>query len=164
MSDKIISQRRAKPGGETGANGEFYEGGKFIATTDHAKSSKTTRRGTGRQEIEPYKWEVPPEAGMIPLFGRGGVFVCKLADGKLGLNPDISEHTWLYYHDQEPLLVEKTKARFQQLADRYNAGERWCWPESHPRAAMTDKEDAGHNISDPDTRDEPGSEPDSFSP
>lgn len=32
-------QRRARKGGEFGANGEWYEGGKFIATTDARKSS-----------------------------------------------------------------------------------------------------------------------------
>lgn len=37
-------QRRAKAGGEFGANGEWYEGGKFIATTDHVK-------------LPPVKWE-----------------------------------------------------------------------------------------------------------
>jgi hypothetical protein len=34
-----IGQKRARKGGEFGANGEFYEGGKFIATKDNAKSA-----------------------------------------------------------------------------------------------------------------------------
>ncbi len=41
-------QRRAKVGGEIGANGEFYEGGKFIATKDNPKSA-------------PVKFEASPE-------------------------------------------------------------------------------------------------------
>ncbi len=32
-------QRRAAAGGEVGANGEWYRGGAFIATTDHPKSA-----------------------------------------------------------------------------------------------------------------------------
>ena len=32
-------QRRAQAGGEIGANGEWYEGGKFIATRDNPKRS-----------------------------------------------------------------------------------------------------------------------------
>lgn len=127
-------QPRAKPGGEIGANGEWYEGGKFIATTDHAKSAGKGRKATGRQEIEPYKWEVPPEPGMRSIWRALSVFGCKLPDGRLGLNPSISDHTWRYYHGDDPVLVEKAKAHFQTLADRFNAGERWFKdsPEDRP--------------------------------
>lgn len=34
-----MDQKRAAVGGELGANGEWYEGGKFIATKDNPKSS-----------------------------------------------------------------------------------------------------------------------------
>lgn len=37
-------QKRAAVGGEFGANGEWYEGGKFIATRDNAKQSPPPRR------------------------------------------------------------------------------------------------------------------------
>lgn len=33
-----LGQKRAKAGGELGANGEWYEGGKFIATKDRPKA------------------------------------------------------------------------------------------------------------------------------
>lgn len=120
-------QSRAKPGGEIGANGEWYEGGKFIATTDHAKSVGKGHKATGRQEIEPYKWDVPPEPGMRSIWQAmsPGVFTGKSLDGRMGLNPHISEHTWLYFNDNDPALVEKAKARYQALVDRFNAGERW---------------------------------------
>lgn len=39
MDSKDDGQRRARKGGELGANGEWYEGGKFIATTEAAKSA-----------------------------------------------------------------------------------------------------------------------------
>lgn len=39
-----IGQRRARAGGELGANGEWYEGGKFIATQeDRPKTAPATR-------------------------------------------------------------------------------------------------------------------------
>lgn len=38
------TQRRAVVGGEFGANGEWYEGGKFIATNDHPKSAPVDAR------------------------------------------------------------------------------------------------------------------------
>lgn len=37
-------QKRAKSGGEIGPNGEWYPGGAFIATTDHAKSVRFESR------------------------------------------------------------------------------------------------------------------------
>ena len=43
MTTTNDGQRRAAAGGERGANGEWYEGGKFIATKDNAKSSGAKR-------------------------------------------------------------------------------------------------------------------------
>lgn len=128
----MTTQRRAKAGGEKGANGAWYEGGKFIATTDHEKSSRRTRKGTGRQEIEPYTYDLPPEPGMRSLYGAmsPGVFTSRDADGKWGLNPNTSEHTWAYYHDGDAEAVARSKDRYQNLADRFNAGERWIKPAS----------------------------------
>ena len=45
----IDGQRRAAPGGEVGANGEWYEGGKFIATKDNPKTA-------------PARWDESPAA------------------------------------------------------------------------------------------------------
>lgn len=44
--DTTTTQRRAKAGGEYGANGEWYEGGKFIATEED-----TIKRAPMRHEI-----------------------------------------------------------------------------------------------------------------
>jgi hypothetical protein len=41
------SQRRAKAGGETGPNGQFYPPGSFIDTRGEAKSGRKTKRGSG---------------------------------------------------------------------------------------------------------------------
>ena len=53
---------RAPKGGALGANGEWYEGGKFIATTDHPKGQKQRKSSKIRKvEIEPYVYEVAPD-------------------------------------------------------------------------------------------------------
>lgn len=47
-----IGQRRAKAGGEYGANGDWYEGGKFIATKDSTvKSAPVARRELTPEEM-----------------------------------------------------------------------------------------------------------------
>ena len=123
------AQRRAHKGGEVGANGEFYEGGKFIATTDHAKG-KPKPNGGGRQEIEPYKWETPPEPGMRSLWRAigPGVFVgLNRATGKWGLI--ASDTTWGYYFDHDADLIARAKAHYLNMIARYEAGERWIKPE-----------------------------------
>lgn len=57
-----MSQKRAKVGGEYGANGEFYEGGKFINTiAENQKKEGSTAKKARKVEIAPYKWEVAPE-------------------------------------------------------------------------------------------------------
>ena len=67
-----MSQRRAKTGGEVGANGEWYPGGKWIATTTRAKSYRPVRP-TGRQLIAPGVWAQPPTATSVALLGQLGV-------------------------------------------------------------------------------------------
>jgi hypothetical protein len=46
--DTTTTQRRAKAGGEYGANGDWYEGGKFIATEED-----TIKRAPMRHEVTP---------------------------------------------------------------------------------------------------------------
>ena len=82
-------QKRARPGGEVGANGEFYEGGKFIATTDHAKGKKRAGKGSGRVEVENYTW-VPSRDGFRPLYGRlAGIEVRDRATGRFSFNEGL---------------------------------------------------------------------------
>ena len=48
---------KAKAGGEWGANGEFYEGGKFVADSpDWQKRLGSRPKHGAKIEIEPYKW------------------------------------------------------------------------------------------------------------
>lgn len=109
---------RAKKGGEIGANGEFYEGGKFIATTDRSKGeAKRKVKKTGRREIAPYVWEMQPTPESYPIFSLVG---CELKcvkfdyDSKvcvLAINDHFAQHSRIEWLET-------------QLA-RFNAGERW---------------------------------------
>lgn len=51
MDASYDGQKRAKVGGEVGANGEWYEGGKFIATRDNAKQAPTPKRELTADDI-----------------------------------------------------------------------------------------------------------------
>jgi hypothetical protein len=91
----VSTQRRAGPGGETGANGEWYEGGKFIATQDNPKRSGRSKKGTRKVGIEPWKWEIPPEEGMRPIYGRMGAGVFTgIRMTTLLLTRRITARTW----------------------------------------------------------------------
>ena len=131
----MTTQRRAKAGGEEGANGDWYEGGKFIATTDHEKRAAKRVKGTGRVEVEPFRWEQPPEPDMRPLFGLmgPGVFTGKLANGEMGLI--ASDTTWLYYF-KTPDAVEQAKVEYQGYANRFNGGERWASVNATPEPVV----------------------------
>lgn len=120
----MSTQRRAKSGGETGANGEWYDGGKFIAMRDNPKRAGRSAKATRKVEVEPWKWELPPEEGMRPIYGRmgAGVFTGKLEDGRWGLI--AREVTWRYYFKTDR-AIEQAKDEYQAYADRFNKGERW---------------------------------------
>lgn len=107
--------KRAAKGGEFGANGEWYEGGKFINTIpENRKKEGSSRRGSGKQEIAPYTWEVSPE-GKRSLYRQfAGVFG-KVIDGVAVLM--CSEQTLDYFRT--------SREEAQNLIDRWNAGERW---------------------------------------
>lgn len=109
-----MAQQRAKAGGEIGANGEFYEGGKFIATTDHAKRKSAAKRATGRQQVEPGKWEVPP-TGMRSIYSRWSGLWSNAGSGRVMLNPSANADYW--GADQ----LQQAAA----WAAKYNAGERF---------------------------------------
>lgn len=109
-----MAQQRAKAGGEIGANGEFYEGGKFIATTDHAKRIATAKRATGRQQVEPGKWECAP-SGMRSIFQRWSGLWTRTDNSQVIVNPGANVDYW----------GADTLAQAAEWAAKYNAGERW---------------------------------------
>ncbi len=114
----MTATKRAAKGGEVGANGEWYEGGKFINTIpENRKKEGSTPRGTGKQEIAPYVWEIAPE-GKRSLYRQfAGVFG-NVVDGVATLRTDERlDQTCQYYG------VGREQA--EDLIQRWNAGERW---------------------------------------
>ena len=106
---------RAKKGGELGANGEWYEGGKFIATTERPKGTAPTIKRTRRVEIEPRVW-VECIDGMLPLYGMlVGQEKRDWATNTYTLNEDLRGH----YATPEGIAQRKA------WITAWNAGERW---------------------------------------
>ena len=106
-----MSQRRAKPGGEYGVNGEWYEGGKWIANTEAPKRSGSVK-ATGRQEVSPWTWEVPPP-GQRSIYAKYSGTWEKSGDGFRCR--DLPADYW-----GADYLAESAA-----MAERWNAGERW---------------------------------------
>jgi hypothetical protein len=110
----MMTQKRAKAGGEIGKNGEHYAGGTFLPSTTLTKMTRTVAKGSGKVEIEPYVWVASEGrkpiyrllAGIVATIGRDGVAVNNQNDTAL---------QYLGY----------TRQQAQALCDRYNQGERW---------------------------------------
>lgn len=108
-------KRQAAYHGEIGANGKAYQKGQFIAEQeDYTMRASKRKKGSGKQEIEPYKWEVPADPEMKSIFAYvGGVYAC-LRTGEISYNV-------IEYYNEDPKKIES-------LVARYQAGERWFYP------------------------------------
>lgn len=110
-----MGTKRAKAGGEVGANGEWYEGGKFINTVPENPKREGGRPSKPRKvEIEPFVWVVVAEWRQTIYTRLSGVYG-KVIDGRMVLS--VNPQTLDYFGD--------TMAEVERLAERYNAGERW---------------------------------------
>lgn len=111
-----MSHTRAKAGGQFGANGEWYEGGKFLNTVpENAKGSSQGRKGSGKQEIEPYVWVVAPE-GMMSLYrSMAGVEWFDRHTMQFRFNEDLR---------CEYATSEAVRMRKERIA-AFNSGQRW---------------------------------------
>jgi hypothetical protein len=114
--------KRAPAGGAYGANGEWYEGGKFINTVpENRKKEGSNPRGSGKQEIAPYVWEVAPE-GKRSLYRQFAGSFGKVINGKAVMTDGGNG-------ERLPAIlnyVGHTKDTAQSIIDRWNNGERWC--------------------------------------
>ena len=114
--------KRAAKGGEFGANGEWYEGGKFINTVPEvAKKEGSNRKGARKQEIAPYVW-VASEVGQISLYRQFAGAFGKVINGVAVLT-DGGDNSRL---PQILNYVGLTMAQAQDIIDRWNAGQRWA--------------------------------------
>ena len=114
--------KRAAKGGEVGANGEFYEGGKFINTIpENSKKEGSKPKGKPRKvQIEPYVWVFAIE-GKRPIFsivGTGANYCDRynIAKGICPYEPCFTNGV---------MFTGTTYAEVKAMCDRYNAGERW---------------------------------------
>jgi hypothetical protein len=112
-----MAMNRAAKGGETGVNGEFYEGGKFLPSTDRAKGKPVPRK-VGKVQVEPYVWVIPTDERR-PLFRHLGLYL-NWAD-----RFDISKGVVPFAPYVNSCLCDKTWDEVRALAARWNAGERW---------------------------------------
>lgn len=108
--------KRAAKGGEFGANGDWYEGGKFINTiSENHKRHGSTPSKARKVEIAPYEWVYPVE-GKQSIFGiLGGIFG-KVIDGRMVIRTS----------DQTLNHFGRTMSEVEELAAKWNAGERWA--------------------------------------
>jgi hypothetical protein len=117
-----MSNGRAKKGGETGLNGEFYPGGTFLPSTTLAKgtSSAKAKPAKVRKARTGPSWEdyeIVPEgmraiyASMMGFTGRWCQYSWKL---ELATSVIENEYNGL---DMEGC---------RRLVEKFNAGERFC--------------------------------------
>jgi hypothetical protein len=115
MSD--ATRNRASKGGEQGVNGEWYEGGKFLPSTERPKRKGSTPRRPARVEIEPGVWAEPRE-GMRPIWPS----ISDIVDGNARReNPNAP---LIMYAGADPEYVGNREARIEA----YNRGDRWFVP------------------------------------
>lgn len=121
-----MATKRAKVGGELGANGEFYEGGKFINTIpeNHKKHGSAPKAKARKQQWEAYKWGFAPEGKTHAIYQLIGTVLCPDRTTTLP-----SGHYRVVVNDV-PAVVrhfgdESFGLSHQVLADLFNAGERW---------------------------------------
>jgi len=115
------TQQRAKVGGEFGANGDWYEGGKFINTVpENSKKKGSGAKGTGKQEIAPYVWEVAPE-GKRSLYRQFAGAFGKVINGVAILTDGGNGDRLLAILK----YMGKTHEQATDVINRWNNGERW---------------------------------------
>lgn len=104
---------RAKVGGETGLNGEFYKGGTFLPRTRLPKRGPAAGQlATRRALVKPGIWDNVP-AGFTAIFPRIQSFVVFEEDKASSKYPD--DHTAIAYYFNDP-------AELHQLIAAYNSG------------------------------------------
>ena len=110
---------QAPKGGCIGVNGEFYEGGKFLPSTEKPKRHGS-RKLTGKQEIEPYVWSLPP-AGYDSIY--------EALRGMVDVNFNLNNVAIDYYQEDASAV--------KSYADLYKSGWRWIAQESRLKHVET---------------------------
>ncbi len=114
---------RAKFNGQRGANGELYKAGQFIATTDKPKGIPR-RKGSGKQQIEPYVWEKPPADDLRSLWEPIRDFTL-LDGGQLIPLHFRQDPTCFEMASKLYPLYRINEKRLEEACRLYNSGQRW---------------------------------------
>jgi hypothetical protein len=122
---QLVTQPRAKSGGEVGPNGEDYPGGAFIATQDVPKriKDKLQKSAAGKVQVDGHRWEVPAPGQMSILDKMGGT-VLNPRDGSVNYN----------YLEYSKATADEVKA-YEEVAEKWKAGERWVSVNDYPQLA-----------------------------
>jgi len=110
---------RAKKGGEYGANGEWYKGGRFLNTIpENAKKEGSRPKKPRKVQVEPYVWVTDTRKPLLSIVGCGAEYIDR-QDWRKGIRP------YLPAFRNGVMYTGETLERVQELCDRFNAGERW---------------------------------------
>ena len=118
-----VTTKRAVKGGEFGANGEWYEGGKFINTVEqnakrHGSAPKAAK--LRKVQIKPYVWVMQEAEGQKPLFSLVGTG-CIMINGRMEVYMPAFEAPY----GGVGFCYGVSLAEMQTYCDRFNAGEVW---------------------------------------
>ena len=111
--------KQATKGGEFGANGQWYDGGRFINTiAENDKKSGSRNQKIGKRQIEQFTWELQPFAGARAIFSLTVGSGARIIDAQtIEPVPSIYPNGVAYNGE--------TIEECQELCDRFNRGERW---------------------------------------
>jgi hypothetical protein len=110
---------RAAKGGEFGANGQWYDGGRFINTiAENDKKSGSRSRKIGKRQVGPYKWE------MQPFPGAKAIFSLTVGSGAMIIDEQTIAPVARLFPNGVAYNGE-TIEECQALCDKFNRGERW---------------------------------------
>lgn len=123
IGTQAMSQARAYHG-EVGPNGETYNGGAFIATTDLPKriKDKLKKAATGKVQTST-GWAVP-EPGQMSIVDKLGGSVMNPRNGEIN-------DQYLAYIKATP----EQRAMYADLAEKHKAGQDWVSVNDYPQIA-----------------------------
>lgn len=114
---------RARKGGEIGMNGQHYAGGQFLPHTTLPKQPPAVRRqGTRKQEVLPYRWELPPTETARSIFHMLAGCWATLDRANMQL-ADTAPARFLAMHGEIVFGWH-----YRELIALFNQGERWFEP------------------------------------
>jgi len=128
------SQKRARSGGEYGPNGEWYNGGAFIATKDLPKRMREWVKKTSVTELVTVELSTRTSPG-IRVAPRLDEFPIACIVTNVLVYGEINVAHLNYWRGQGEHEYADT---LLELANKYLAGERWLRLSDYPRLARMD--------------------------